>query len=194
MSRRQRGDSKAAILAAASGEFAAHGYSGARMDRIARRAAVNKQLLFYYFGSKAGLHQAVVDRLTDETRSAVCGTAIAPGHADARMRTAVGLAFDTLASRPYLVRLCTQRAQAGEASDTAGVALAELRDSFRRIVLEGQGLGFFRDDADPVFVAEQAVCSALGYLASEPAERQNDEARRAWRDKLADALIRSLAW
>src|SRR5256884_6606131 len=50
------------IVAAAREEFSRRGFDGARMDQIARRAAVNKQLLFYYFHSKRGLFTAVLAR------------------------------------------------------------------------------------------------------------------------------------
>ncbi len=48
------------IRDAARAEFAAVGFSGARVDAIARRAACNKQLIYHYFGDKAGLYEAVV--------------------------------------------------------------------------------------------------------------------------------------
>jgi AcrR family transcriptional regulator len=51
--------SRQALLDAALDEFAEHGYAGARVADIARRAGVNKQLINYYFGSKEGLYLAV---------------------------------------------------------------------------------------------------------------------------------------
>ena len=54
------------ILAAALQEFSAKGINGARVDAIAARAGVNKQLLYYYFGSKNGLFRAVLrERLAE---------------------------------------------------------------------------------------------------------------------------------
>lgn len=47
------------ILRAAAEEFAAHGYSGARVSAIAARAGVNQQLISYYFDGKEGLYQAM---------------------------------------------------------------------------------------------------------------------------------------
>jgi TetR/AcrR family transcriptional regulator len=47
------------ILAAASQEFAAKGYAGARIDAIAAAANANKQLIYHYFENKAGLYKAV---------------------------------------------------------------------------------------------------------------------------------------
>ncbi|EEJ5471794.1 TetR/AcrR family transcriptional regulator [Salmonella enterica subsp. diarizonae] len=40
------------ILDAATCEFAENGFDGARVDRIAQRANVNKQLIYYYFTNK----------------------------------------------------------------------------------------------------------------------------------------------
>jgi len=53
-------ESRAAILKAALSEFADHGIDGARMDAIAKRARVNKALLYYYFKSKDALYEAVI--------------------------------------------------------------------------------------------------------------------------------------
>lgn len=49
--------SRRRLLAAALEEFAAKGYAGARVADIAARAGVNKQLISYYFGGKAGLYE-----------------------------------------------------------------------------------------------------------------------------------------
>ncbi|MBU4269092.1 MAG: TetR family transcriptional regulator [Acidobacteria bacterium] len=51
---------KERILLAAQKEFAARGYSGARMEAIARGAAINKAMLFYYFSSKDNLYRTVL--------------------------------------------------------------------------------------------------------------------------------------
>jgi TetR/AcrR family transcriptional regulator len=51
------------ILAAAALEFAARGFAGARVDRIARRARINKAMLYYHFKSKQALYRALLRRL-----------------------------------------------------------------------------------------------------------------------------------
>lgn len=56
------------ILEAATAEFAGHGLGGARVDRIAERAAVNKRLIYYYFGSKEDLFLAVLERAYEGIR------------------------------------------------------------------------------------------------------------------------------
>lgn len=53
--------SRQRILAAASSEFASKGYDGARIDEIVRRGRINKNLFYYYFGSKEKLFVAVLE-------------------------------------------------------------------------------------------------------------------------------------
>jgi len=48
------------ILDAATAEFARHGAAGARVDRIAAEAAINKAQIYTYFGSKERLFDAVL--------------------------------------------------------------------------------------------------------------------------------------
>ncbi|MFJ5926868.1 TetR/AcrR family transcriptional regulator [Kitasatospora sp. NPDC092948] len=62
---------KQRLLAAAKDEFAAHGIAGARVDRIADRAGVNKERIYGYFGSKQKLFEQVVAQALDELAEAV---------------------------------------------------------------------------------------------------------------------------
>jgi TetR/AcrR family transcriptional regulator len=50
------------ILAAALAEFSAKGFAGARVDAIARRARVNKRMLYYCFGAKQDLYREILRR------------------------------------------------------------------------------------------------------------------------------------
>jgi AcrR family transcriptional regulator len=54
--------SRSRILAAALKEFSAKGFAGARVDAIARRASINKRMLYHYFGDKEELFKAVLRR------------------------------------------------------------------------------------------------------------------------------------
>lgn len=51
---------KERIRVAALHEFSLHGFSGARVDRIAATAKVNIRMIYYFFGSKRKLLEAVV--------------------------------------------------------------------------------------------------------------------------------------
>jgi AcrR family transcriptional regulator len=57
------------ILSAALKEFAAKGFHGARVDVIARRASINKRMLYHYFGHKENLFKAVLRYKIAERRA-----------------------------------------------------------------------------------------------------------------------------
>ena len=61
--------SRERILSAALKEFAAKGFAGARVDLIAKQAAINKRMLYHYFGNKEGLFKAVLRRKVSERRA-----------------------------------------------------------------------------------------------------------------------------
>ena len=54
------------ILAAALAEFSTEGFAGARVARIARRAKINKRMLYHYFGNKEDLFREIFDRKLQE--------------------------------------------------------------------------------------------------------------------------------
>lgn len=60
MSEFEEESARSKLLSAAADEFAEKGIAGARVDSIAARAGVNKQLVYYYFGSKDGLYRALL--------------------------------------------------------------------------------------------------------------------------------------
>ena len=62
--------SQQTILLAARDEFALFGLAGARVDRIAKRADINKRLIYYYFKSKDDLFLAVLENTYADIRAA----------------------------------------------------------------------------------------------------------------------------
>ena len=63
MRERDAQKSRESILAAAEAEFAEKGFYGARVDEIAARAAINKRMLYAYFGDKEALYKEVLFRV-----------------------------------------------------------------------------------------------------------------------------------
>jgi TetR/AcrR family transcriptional regulator len=59
-------ETKDRILLAARKEFSEMGFSGARMDAIARGAGSNKAMLFYYFSSKEKLYHTILREVMGE--------------------------------------------------------------------------------------------------------------------------------
>ncbi|MFI0444978.1 TetR/AcrR family transcriptional regulator [Actinomadura sp. 6N118] len=91
---------KDALLAAAREEFAEHGVAGARVDRIAQRAGVNKERIYGYFGNKEKLFDAVIQVALDEF------AAITPQPGEDPVEY-VGHLFDYYQDHPELLRLLT---------------------------------------------------------------------------------------
>ena len=186
------------IVTAAREEFASRGFDGARVERIARRAAVNKQLLFYYYHSKRGLFQAVLSRGARELEQALNKLALPEGgerRALERLRATLDAQFEFLARNPDLVTLL---AQAGR-SEARPFAPA-----INRLVVllaEGQGLGQVRDDLDPHLAAAQALILMVGYLglesliAASAAPLGGDEPAlsRRWKDAAVRLVIAGVA-
>jgi TetR/AcrR family transcriptional regulator len=95
--RRDPARTQRAILTAALDEFSAHGPAGARIDRIAAGAGVNKRMIYHYFGSKDGLWAALLaDQLGTETADAAPGLSLADY---------LAAASRAIAERPYVTRL-----------------------------------------------------------------------------------------
>jgi len=183
------------IVAAASDEFSLRGFEGARVDRIARRAGVNKQLLFYYYHSKHGLFRTVLERAVVELEESLAALPAPSGHPIERLRTVLTAQFEFLGRHPELVSLLAH----AERSDAAPFAPA-----IRRLVVllaEGQGLGQVRDDVDPHVASAQALVLMVGYLklesliaASAPPLAADEPAlRERWRKSAVDLVIHGVS-
>ncbi|MFF0446369.1 TetR/AcrR family transcriptional regulator [Streptomyces sp. NPDC004609] len=86
------------LLGAARQEFAALGVAGARVDRIAELAGVNKERVYGHFGSKEGLFAATVSAAMDELAEEV-------GKPGDDIAAWVGSVYDFHRERPELLRL-----------------------------------------------------------------------------------------
>lgn len=182
-------DSRQLLLDAASREFGQYGFAGARVARIAQRAGVNKQLIFYYFGSKAGLHRAVT-----ASAPTAAPDRQAAGPATEGVRRGFAALFETLRSRPDLVASFVQPPGASDRADTDVVSstVGRLEDGLAGPISAGQGRGYFRDDVDPALVARLGLVLATGFLAMRPRLTDPDPGR--WVREASDMLARMLAW
>ena len=131
--------SRAAILDAAERLFAGLGYDATSLNAVGAAAGVSRGTPGYFFGSKAELYQAVLDRCFGEVRDAVRAGRVralsSSRNGDEILAGAVSDYFDFLAARPNFVRLIEREALSrgghleGEAHLTAGQeALAAISD------------------------------------------------------------------
>lgn len=76
----ERNARRDAIIDAGVEQFTRHGFDATTIDAIAAAAAVAKRTVYTYFGDKAGVFEAAVDRLHDAEADVQGGNAEAPSH------------------------------------------------------------------------------------------------------------------
>lgn len=105
------------VLDAAERLFAARGFDGASLNEVGAEAGVSRGTPGYFFGSKADLYQAVIDRCFEGVRRAIRSgkdRALASGEQqDVVLAGAVSEYFDFITSHPNFVRLMEWEALSG---------------------------------------------------------------------------------
>lgn len=153
---------KERILSAATREFAHHGFAGARVDRIAASAGVNKQLLFHYFGSKSGLHLATLKSLLERFAPASPAASL-PAE---RLRELTSQIVATTEAHPALLALLASPEHDPEATAMADDWRERANRQVKQILQDGQRAGYVRDDAEIDAVSEVIVGASLGWAAA----------------------------
>jgi AcrR family transcriptional regulator len=119
--------SRTAILDAAAELFAERGYGAVSLAEIGQEAGVSRATPAYFFGSKAGLYQAVLERCFADALDAIRtgrARAIRSGRPPAEVLAgAVSDYVDFVAAHPIFVRLI-QRDALGEGPGTGDLPLA----------------------------------------------------------------------
>ena len=161
------------ILNAAAREFAERGYAGARVDRIARRAAVNKAMLYYHFKSKQQLYRTLLRRMF--SRAAERLNAIARADAPPAVkidRVIAGFAAIIQEHPVFPAIMLREVAEGGAHLDRPTLAaLAAVPRIVAAIVEEGVASGAFRA-IHPLFAYFSLLAPLVFYLAGTPIRRE----------------------
>jgi TetR/AcrR family transcriptional regulator len=162
-----------AILAAAATEFAERGFAGARVDRIARRAKVNKAMLYYHFASKQQLYHTLLRRmftLVAERLQAIAAGPGTPARKVDRAIAAIAEAVQEHASFPAI--MLREVAEGGAHLDRDTLkALAAVPRAFASIVQQGVESGAFRP-VPPVYAYFSTIAPIVFYLAGAPIRKE----------------------
>jgi AcrR family transcriptional regulator len=189
---RDGAESRRRLLDAATAEFAAVGIAGARVDRIARAASVNKAQMYEWFGSKDGLFDASFARSLDRIVDVV------PFTPDDLPGYAVAL-YDSYLDEPELVRLAGWYRLERESTGDLLAAFPGRWTGKLEAIAEAQAAGLIVDDIGPseVFALVISIAGTWSpvsatYTASS-ADRRADHARRrkALSGVIASALVRT---
>lgn len=161
---------RANILAVARQAFAEKGLMGARIDEIAGRTNTSKRMIYYHFGSKEGLYQAVLEQEYRAIRDREAALPVGDGGAEDALRAHVRLTFDHHFRNPDFVRLVMNENMLRGAyirnvdaiRDRSRSVIAGLSAILRRGVEEGR----FRAAIDPVDLHMTISALCFHYVAN----------------------------
>jgi len=167
--RRGGQNTRQAIFEAATAEFAARGFAGAGVDRIARRAGVNKAMIYYHFKSKARLYSDIVRGMfaaIAARTSAVASSPLSPGD---KINGFIEAIVAEAGARPYMPPIMMREAaEGGRHLDPAILrTILGVFGSLRTILDEGASTRVFKH-VDPVLMYFTLVGPIVMYLASAP--------------------------
>src|SRR5215469_11453499 len=201
--RRNPAATRQKLLAAARREFAASGLAGARVDEIAARAGVNKQLVYHYFGDKDALYLAVLEWVYEEIREQERRLNLEGLPPEQAIRKLIEASFDHLAAHPDFIVLLNDENRGGarhvRGSKRLPAMHSPLVSMVSKILREGVRTGAFRRGINPVqlyisiaglsyfFFSNTPTLSAIfGTDLSSPAQR------RARRRHVVDLVMHAL--
>jgi AcrR family transcriptional regulator len=194
---RREPDTLDKILIAGREEFSEKGLTGAQMNSIARRAGVSKQVVYYYFGSKDGVYEAVLKAVSKQCLSEILAVDYMALDPVTAVRHMFGLYFDFYLKMPFLVPLMLDVNFHHAVHVGSQQKRREVFNLFGKIVDRGIADGFFDPTRDKVVCFSFAILLATGnfhhrdrFWTDEP-EVENTDA--AWRTRVLDAVVSILA-
>jgi AcrR family transcriptional regulator len=154
------------ILEAATAEFAAKGLAGARIEEIARRACINKRMLYHYFGNKEALWLAVLEQAYLHIRNEERELDVARLSPVEGIRRLIEFTIAYDHAHPEFISLLQgenlHRARYLRRSRKVRELHTSLLDVIRDILKRGRQTGVFRDGVDPVEL--YITIAALGFF------------------------------
>lgn len=162
--------SQATILAAARDEFAESGLGGARMDKIAERAGLNKRLIYYYFEDKEKLFRAVLEQAYKDIRAEerkLNLLAMAPAEA---LRKLVEFTWNYYLEHPEFITLLNSanlhKARHLEDTERVQEMNSPLIATLGEVLERGRKEGSFRGGVDPVQLYVSIAGLSYFYLSN----------------------------
>lgn len=191
------------LLVAARREFASQGLAGARVDEIAARAGVNKQLVYHYFGDKDALYLAVLEWVYEEIREQERKLNLAGLPPEQAIRKLIESSFDHLAAHPDFILLLNDENRAG-ARHVRGSRRLEAMHSplvslVSKILREGVKSGAFRRGISAVHLYISIAGLSYFYFSNTPTlsaifgtDFSSGKAKLARRRHVVDLVMQSL--
>lgn len=193
----------AAILDAATAEFAAHGLGGARVDAIAARAKANKRMLYHYFGDKEALYLAVLESTYASIRSAEKSLDLAHRDPEEGIRELALFTWHYFLDHPeFFSLLMTEnlhQARYLKRSEKIAAMHSHLIVELAEVLQRGEKAGLFKPGLDPVPVYLTIAALGFFYLSNRHTlstifqrELTAPEAVEAWGEHIVSVTLASI--
>jgi TetR/AcrR family transcriptional regulator len=201
--RRNPAATRKKLLTAARREFADSGLAGARVDDIADRAGVNKQLVYHYFGDKDALYLAVLEWVYEEIRSHERELNLEGLPPERAIRKLIESSFDHLAAHPDFIVLLNDENRGG-ARHVRGSRRLEAMHSplvsmVSKILKEGVRTGAFRRGINPLHLYISIAGLSYFFFSNTPTlsaifgkDLASPAAKRARRKHVVDLVLQAL--
>jgi AcrR family transcriptional regulator len=162
--------SQGIILVAARDEFAEHGLGGARVDRIAERAGLNKRLIYYYFEDKEKLFQAVLEQTYRDIREEELKLGLLEVDPPTAVRRLIQFTWDYYLRHPEFITLLNSanlhRARHLSESKRARELNSPVIETLAAVLERGRREGTFRGGVDPVQLYVSIAALSYFYLSN----------------------------
>lgn len=191
------------ILQAAREEFGAYGYDGAKVEHIARRAKVSKQIVYFYFKGKDELYWELLKAISIKTNERLLKIPLDDLAPDEAIRTYIAEVYDIYAEDPVLGMVSLDQSMHGGAQLRSIHEIRQLQktlaDRLADVVRRGRQEGVFHADIDSNRVEFMTVIITVGCLSSTQMlerysgrkwQRNADETRAFALDFIMRALCR----
>ena len=161
---------QAAILAAATREFARHGLGGARVDRIAAGARTNKRMLYYYYGGKEALFVAVLEDCYARIRRAENALSLLDVDPVESVRRLVEFTWKYYLRHPEFLTLLNSENLHGARHVRKSPNVREMNspliETLGEVLERGRGSGAFRRHVDPLQLYVSIAALSYFYLSN----------------------------
>jgi TetR/AcrR family transcriptional regulator len=142
------------ILKGAMQEFSERGFDGARIDKIALRAGVNKNLLYHHYVNKDGLFSALLEHMYEKIRARQRDLELREKDPVDAIRRLVVFTGKIWVQYPEFLRLLQSENLTGGRHVAGSPKVPSLYEpllvTLKDVLERGSQSGQFRRDADPV--------------------------------------------
>jgi TetR/AcrR family transcriptional regulator len=173
-----RGDpSRDRVFAAGARAFAAHGFAGTSVDRIADAARLNKAMIYYHFQSKAGLYREILREMFAAVGAGVRAVAASDRAPADKVRAFVETFAAEAHARPHFPPIWFREVAEGapHLDDATLGDMTGVLKALASIIEEGVRSGAFRP-TNPLIVHAAIVAPVLLFFASHGIRRRVERA------------------